>query len=91
MWVMMVQDKISDQYLTSGKVSTRSIHRLEIQAFKNFNQKLNILSKADTDADGDADTMVTAITLPVLTYRQANKTHMRAMAAYLSPSIPRKM
>ena len=26
MWVKMVQHKTSDQYLTSGKVSTRSIH-----------------------------------------------------------------
>ena len=83
MWVLMVQHKISDQYLTSGKVSTRSIHRFKryrlIQTFtKNFNVLSNADADVDADADGDADpdadpdadAVVTAIALPVLTYRR---------------------
>ena len=63
--------------LTShGKVLTRSIHPRvqEIQAFKNFktlNKNFNILSNADADANADA--VVTAIALPVLSYRRAKK------------------
>ena len=53
MWIVMVQHKTSDQYLTSGKVSTRSIHGLQV--FKNFNQNFNILSNADADVDANAD------------------------------------
>ena len=70
MWVMMVQHKTSDQYLTSGKVSTRSIH-----GFKRYRllKTFNILSNADVEADANADAMVTAIALPVLSYRRANK------------------
>ena len=61
-WVMMVKNKTSDQYLTTGKVSTRSIiklrkYRLVKTLTKNFNLKTN--AKADTDAD----TGVTAIAL----------------------------
>ena len=72
MWVVIVQHKTSDQYLTSGKVSTRSIH-----GFKRYRllKTFNILSNADADANADA--VVTAIALPVLTYRRAknyNKT-----------------
>ena len=74
MWVVMVQHKTSDQYLTPGKVSTRSIHgfkrhRLLKTSTKNF----NILSKVGADAYAEADTnvdaMVTAIALPVLLYK----------------------
>ena len=72
MWAMIVQHKTSDQYLTPGKVSIRSIHvfkgyRLLNTLTKNF----NILSNADADAD--ADTVVTAIAVPVLSYRRAKK------------------
>ena len=78
MWVMMVQHKTSDQYLTSGKVLTRSIHRFKrYRLLKTLTKNFNILSNADTAADVDADTDanaytdVTAIALPVLTYRRA--------------------
>ena len=69
----MVQHKTSDQYLTSGNVPTRSIHgcrryRLSKTLTKNF----NILSNA-ANADVDADAVVTAIALPVLSYRRAKK------------------
>ena len=67
MWVVMVQHKTSDQYLTSGKVSARSIYRFKRYRLLNF----NILSSADANADADA--VVTAIALPVLLYRQAKK------------------
>ena len=49
---MMVENKTSDQYLTTGKVSTRSIimklrrYRLLKTLTKNFNLK----TKADVDA-----------------------------------------
>ena len=73
---MMVQHKTSDQYLTSGKVSTRSIHRFNrYRLLKTLTKNFNILSNADADVDGDADVdadaVVTAIALPVLTYRRA--------------------
>ena len=71
MWVLMVQHKTSDQYLTSGKVSTRSIHRFKrYRLLKTLTKTFNILSNADMDADADA--VVTAIAPPVLTYRRAN-------------------
>ena len=86
MWVVMVQHKTTDQYLTSGKVSTRSIHwfkryRLLKTSTKNFNILSNAYEDADADtdtdananADADADAMVTAIALPVLSYRRANR------------------
>ena len=74
MWVMMVQHKTSDQYLTSGKVSTRSIHRFKrYRLLKTLTKNLNILSNAD--ADGDAEVVVTAIALPVLNYRRAKNAH----------------
>ena len=64
MWVMMVQHKTSDQYLISGKVSTRSIHRFKrYRLLKTLIKNFNILSNAD--GDGDADAVVTAIALPV--------------------------
>ena len=76
MWVVMVQHKTSDQYLQSGKVSTRSIHRFKrYRLLKTLSKNINILSNADSDADGDADAdsdaVVAAIALPVLTYRRA--------------------
>ena len=76
MWVMMVQHKNSDQYLTSGKVSTRSIHgfkryRLLKTLTKNFNILSNADADADMDADANADAVVSAIALLVLSYRRA--------------------
>ena len=66
MWVMMVQHKTSDQYLTSGKVSIRSIHRFKrYRLLKTLTKNFNILSNADA--------VVTAIALPVLMYRRAKK------------------
>ena len=71
MWVVMVQHKTSDQYLTSGKVSTRSIHRFKrYRLLKTLTKNFNILSNADADGDADADAVVTAIALPVLMYRR---------------------
>ena len=71
MWVKMVQHKTSDQYLISGKVSTRSIHGFKRHRFlKILTKRFNILCNANADADADA--VVTAIALPVLSYRQAN-------------------
>ena len=76
MWVVMVQHKTSDQYLTSGKVSTRSIHGFKrYRLLKTLTKNLTILSNADADTDAavdtDADAVVTAIALPELTYRWA--------------------
>ena len=72
MWVMMVQHKTSDQCLTSGKVSTRSIHGFKrYRLLKTLTKNFNILSNADADADADADAVVTAIALPVLPYMRA--------------------
>ena len=72
MWVMMVQHKTSDQYLTSGKASTRSIHGFKrYRLLKTLTKNFDILSNADMDADMDADAVVTAIALPVLLYREA--------------------
>ena len=72
MWVVMVQHKTSDQYLTSGKVSTRSIHGFKrYRLLKTLTKNFNILSNADADANADA--VVTAIALPVLSYRRAKK------------------
>ena len=60
----MVQHKSSDKYLSSGKVSTRSIHGFKrYRLVKTLTKNFNILSNADADA------VVTAIALPVLTYR----------------------
>ena len=74
MWVMIVQHRTSDQYLTSGKVSTRSIHRFKrYRLLKTLTKNFNILSNADADAEADADAVVTAIALPVLTYKRAKK------------------
>ena len=68
MWVMMVQHKTSDQYLISGKVSTRSIHRFRrFRVLKTLHFYFYIL----INADADAGTVVTAIALPVLLNRRA--------------------
>ena len=70
MWVVMVQHKTSDQYLTSGKVSTSSIHGFKrYRLVKTLTKNFNILSNADVDADANADAVVTAIALTVLSYR----------------------
>ena len=73
MWIMMVQHKTSDQYLTSGKVPTRSIHGFRrYRLLKTLTKNFNILGNAaNADADANADAVVTAIALPVLTYRRA--------------------
>ena len=76
MWVVMVQHKTSDQCLTSGKVSTRSIHGFKrCRLLKTLTKNFDILSNADAalDADANADAVVTAIALPVLSYRRAKK------------------
>ena len=66
MWVVKLQHKTSDQYLTSGKVSTRSIHGFKrYRLLKTLTKHFNILSNADPD------TVVTGIALPVLMYRRA--------------------
>ena len=84
MWVVMVQHETSDQYLTSGKVSTRSIHRFKrYRLLKTLTKNLNILNNADTDADA----MVIAIALPVLTYRRANKVTVRPAKTQISLGI----
>ena len=55
MWVMMVQHKTSDQYLTSGKVSTRSSHGFKrYRLLKTLTKNFNILSNADADTEADA-------------------------------------
>ena len=52
----MVQHKTSDQYLTSGKVSTRSIHGFKrYRLLKTLTKNFNVLNNADVDADADAD------------------------------------
>ena len=57
MWVVMVQQETSDQYRTSGKVSTRSIHRFKrYRLLKTLTKNFNILSNANADANA----MVTA-------------------------------
>ena len=66
-WIRMVQHKTSDQYLTSGKVSIRFIQR-----FMRY-RLLKTLTKTSTFCNADADAMVTAIALPVLSFRRANK------------------
>ena len=71
MWVVMVQHKTSDQYLTSGEVSTRSIHRFKkYRLLKTLTKNFNILSNADANMDTNADADVTAIAVPVFTYRR---------------------
>ena len=72
MWVVMVQHKTSDQCLKSGNVSTRSIHGFKrYRLLKTLTKNFNFLSNADADADANADAVVTAIALPLLSYRRA--------------------
>ena len=97
MWVVMVQHKTSDQYLTSSKVSTRSIHGFKrYRLLKTLSKNFNILSNAvaDADANADADAVVTAIALPVLTYRRAKNewasmetpfSHYKSMGNFCRP------
>ena len=71
MWVVMVEHKTSDEYLTSGEVSTRSMHGFKrYRLLKTLTKNFNILSNADADADANADAVVTAVALPVLSYRR---------------------
>ena len=65
--VLMVKHKISDQYLTSGKVSTRSINGFKrYRLLKTLTKNFNVLCNANADTDA----LVTAIALLVLSYRQ---------------------
>ena len=60
MWVVMVQHKTSDQYLTSGKVPTRFINGFKRYGLiRTLTKNFNILSNADANTDA----MVTAIAL----------------------------
>ena len=71
MWVVMVQHKTSDQYPTSGKVSTKSSYSFRrYRLLKTLTKNFNILSNADVDADANTDAVVTAIALPVLSYSE---------------------
>ena len=88
MWVVMVQHKTSNQYLTSGKVSLSSIHRFKrYRLVKTLTKNFNILSNADVDADAnadaDADAVVTAIALPVLSYRRAKKRFLQKVHQWI--------
>ena len=57
-WVMMVENKTSDQYLTTGKVSTRSIKKLRrYRLLQTLTKNFNLKTYADTDADADTDAM----------------------------------
>ena len=68
----MVQNKTSDQYLPTCKVSTCSINNFKrYRLIKTLTKYFNILSDADANADADAG--VTAIALLVLSYRRAKK------------------
>ena len=52
MWVVMVQHKTLDEYLTSGKVSTRFVHGFERhRLLKTLTKNFYILSNADAYAD----------------------------------------
>ena len=76
MWVLIVQHKTSDLYLTSGKVSTRSIHGFKgYRLLKTLTKNFNILCNANAiaNANANADAVVTAKALPVFLYRQAKK------------------
>ena len=77
MWVMMGQHKTSDQYLTPGKVSTRSIDGFKrYRLLKIVTKHFNILINADADVNAGADAVVTAIALSILMYRRAKKLPM---------------
>ena len=67
--VKMIQHKTSDQYRTSGKVLTRFIQR-----FMRY-RLLKTLTK--TFCNANADAVVTAIALPVLSYWWANNYKIR--------------
>ena len=72
MWVMMVQHKTSDQYLTSGKVSTRSIHGFKRnRLLKSLTKNFNILS----DVDANTDAMVTCYNSTELKSESEIQTH----------------
>ena len=58
-----------------------------VAGHKNF----NILSNADADADANADALVTAIALPVLTYRRAKNTvQLIFLLTYNQSNLPIK-
>ena len=73
MRVMMVQHKIPDQ------VSTRSVHGFKrYRLLKTLTKHFNILSNADANA------VVTAISLPVLSYRRAKKVTLQISNSIVS-------
>ena len=77
----MVQHKTSDQYLTSGKVSTWSIHRFKrYSLLKTLTKNFNIFSNANANADADT---VTASALDVLLYRRAKETGYSYLDCFL--------
>ena len=70
--VRMVQHQTIDQSLPSWQVLTRSIPRFRrYRLLKNFNPKLLTFGNVNTNAD--ADNMVSAIALPVLSYKRAKR------------------
>ena len=90
----MVQPKTSDQYLISGKIWTRAVQRFRrYRLLKTLTKNFNILC----NANADADTVVTAIALPVLLYRQAKNTvifitlHSPVIYIHISSSVQEKV
>ena len=92
MWVIMIQHKTSDQYLTSGKVSARSIHGLKrYRLLKTLTKNFYILCNVDADANANAYAMVTTIALPVLSYRRDKKDRVKSTEKkYRVKKQPRK-
>ena len=84
----MVQHRTSNQYLTSGKVQTRSIKRLR------RNRLLKTLKLILWDGNVNADTMVSDIALSVLSYRLAKNRIFRLVdyeKSYYHRSRKKKM
>ena len=78
MRVVMVQHKTSDQYLTSGKVSTKSIHRFKrYKLLETLTKNFNILCNVNADA------LVIAVALPVFSYRRAKNDNPLALCRVL--------
>ena len=76
----MVQHKTSDQYLPTCKVSTLSINNFKrYRLIKTLTKNFNILSNADAG--------VTAIALPVLSYRRAKKENFQGQNVHFEGDI----
>ena len=59
---MIVENKTSDQYLTTGKVSTRSIMKLwRYRLLKTLTKNFNLKTNAHADKDADAGVMAIAL------------------------------